>query len=149
MQNILISLKSGNHFILRFFEALHPAWMPVQPNAWKYVYTLHHPNGEMVDEGLYSGHYYISDEADIFILEEYNAEILRPDMVRGPGDIRMNLRIFDFTFGRTARFSGVNNGYLRVKAMEEGKIYFDRIGGADPGSFEMPVSRIVFKSLPC
>ena len=140
MQNILIPLKSGNHFILRFFEALHPAWMPVQPDAWKYIYSLHRPNGEMVDEGLYSGHYFISEEADIFILEEYNQEILLPEVLQGPNDIRMNLRIFDFTFGRTARFSGVNNGFLRVKNMEEGTIFFDRIGGPDPGSFEMPVN---------
>ncbi|MFT4023598.1 MAG: hypothetical protein QM664_07430 [Flavihumibacter sp.] len=149
MQNILLPLHSGNHFILRFFDALHPTWMPVQPNAWKYIYSLHRASGEMLDEGLYSGHYYISNEADIFILEEYNQEIVKPGLVQGPDDIRMNLRIFDFTFGRTARFSGVSNGYLRVKTMEEGKIYFDRIGGPEPGSFEMPVSRIVFKSLPC
>ncbi len=138
-----IHLYSNHETILRleFLDAVHPTEVHQRAEHWNFIYQIDRDQ-ILFDSGLFSNNYFIAEQQNLLIIEEYDTSILDKESIQHDEDVIKHLRIFDFKNRKTGKFSKLTGHSFLLQRLEGSRFIFSKQYADRTTEFEIDLASI-------
>lgn len=141
MDNHHICVNDDTVLRLEFLEAIHPALVHLRADHWKFIYQLFH-NQALFDRGLFNDIFFVCEQRQVLIIEEYDKSILDNEQIEVDEDVIRNLRLFDFRRNKTGKFSKLTGDSFLLHRFAGNNFIFSKQYTERTVTFEIDVNNI-------
>jgi hypothetical protein len=141
MDSIQLYINRDKILWLEFQDAVHPTLVHPKADHWNFIYKLY-CDQTLFDCGLYNNNYFVCEQQQILIIEEYNNVILDKDNINVDIDVIKNLRLFDFKKNKTGKFSKLAGNSFILHRLIGNKFIFSKKYLDRTSEFEIELSNI-------
>lgn len=141
MDDIQLYISRGTLLRLKFLDAVHPTLVHIKADHWNFIYQLYRGD-KLFDSGLFKANYSINKERQLLFIEEYDVSILDKESIKTDDDVISNLRLFDFSKGKTGRFSKLTGGSFKMEKLVGSILIFQKEYQDVTKEFEVNIGEI-------
>lgn len=141
MEDIQLYISKGTVLRLEFLDVVHPTLVHIKADHWNFIYQLYRDD-KLIDSGLFTPNYLIIEERQLLIIQEYDTSILNKENIKTDQDLVFNLRLFDFSKGKTGRFSKLTGGNFKLEKLVDSILIFHKQYQDVTKEFEVNINEI-------